>query len=206
MSRRTILSRAPWGALIAVGLVAGCGSSGGHRASTDAAAATPTGSGRSTAPASVTPAPARTVAGAGARAAGKRAAKRTRDSHPTAGPDVVTRSAGRTPSSSGTSETKGTAPSSSQTTPQSPKLPRLFPAAVSHVFSGTGSETLGPASLATGATLRWQSSSELVIRSPGSAAIHLQPPNGTMRIRPGNYEDITVAASGPWTLKLQVAS
>lgn len=193
MPRRTILSRAPWGALIAVGLVAGCGGSSSHQAPGDATAAAP-------------PAPARTVAGAGVRSVGKKAAKRTPDSHPTAGPDVVKRSAAKTTSSAVTPKTKGTAPSSSRRTPQSSKLPRLFPAAVSHVFSGTGNETLGPASLASGATLSWQSDSEVVIRSPGAAAIHLEPPNGTMRIRPGDYADITVSTSGPWKLKLQVAS
>lgn len=104
------------------------------------------------------------------------------------------------------SETKGTAPSSSRPTRQSRELPHLFPAAMSHVFSGTGPETLGPATLATGATLTWQSSSAVVIRSPGAAALHLQPPSGTMRIRPGDYADITVSTSGPWTLRLQVAS
>lgn len=91
-------------------------------------------------------------------------------------------------------------------TRKAPKLPRLFPAAISHVFSGTGSETLGPASVANGAKLSWHISSAVVIRSPGAAAIHLDPPRGTMRIQPGNYADITVSASGPWTLTLEVAS
>ena len=208
MPRRTILSRARWGALIAVGLVAGCGSSGGHRASTEAAAPTPAGAGSSAAPAPATSAPARSVAGAGVRPAPSKAAKRSPDSHQTAVRAVAKRSASKTKSSSVSSETKGTAPRASRPTRQPSKLPhlKLFPAALSHVFSGTGSETLGPASLANGATITWQSSAPVVIRSPGAAALHLQPPSGTMRIKPGNYNDITVSTTGAWKLMLRVAS
>ena len=206
MPRRTILSRGRWGALIAVGLVAGCGSSAGHRASTDAAAPTPAGAGSSAAPAPATSAPARSVAGAGVRPAARKAAKRSPDSHQTAARVVAKRSASKTKTSSVASETKGTAPSSPGPARQPQKLPKLFPAALSHVFSGTGSEMLGPASLATGATLTWQSSSAVVIRSPGAAELHLQPPSGTMRIKPGNYDDITVSTTGPWKLTLRVAS
>lgn len=80
-----------------------------------------------------------------------------------------------------------------------------LPPSQSYAFTGTGGESLGSIRAPTRSTLRWtrgQAGSRIEISSSGAHPIAIASTggHGTAPIGAGTYGDVTVRATGRWTI------